>query len=230
VIAGICVVRNDTDVFERSVRHMLDQGVDELFITEGRSTDGTRELCWDLAWNLPITMYDQEGPFDQSAMMTDLAHKAGRAGADWVIPWDADEFWITPDRTPVAKVIDGLTVSKIQALHYGHADWQRRELASKPLGKVVFRYQPGLTVRNGNHDVEGLSGDTAHGVLEVRELQWRSFDHFCRKVTDRLETLNPTWPAGEAAHYRALDGASETQLQEAWDQIRATETVHDPIT
>ena len=74
---------------------MLAQGVDGIIVVDNGSTDGTRAALDALALGDPRVHVgtDSEPGFYQGMKTSYLAHLAWRAGADWVVPFDADEFW-----------------------------------------------------------------------------------------------------------------------------------------
>lgn len=95
-VFGISLVRNEVDLIRPVILHHLTLGLDRILIVDNGSTDGTGEALRDLAekddrlrWT-----YD-DSPFDQATITTELARRARRQGADWVLPFDADEFWWT---------------------------------------------------------------------------------------------------------------------------------------
>ncbi len=96
-IAAVMTVRNEVTVLPINVAYHRAQGIDEFWIVDNGSEDGTVEVLRALSqrhdW---INWASDPGPFDQSTMVTGLAKDAFEHGADWVIPIDADEFWSTP--------------------------------------------------------------------------------------------------------------------------------------
>lgn len=92
---GISVVRNEADIIGVTVAHHLSQGLDEAIVLDNGSTDGTDGVLESLAERDPrVSWRRNDSPFDQSALVTGLAREAHRRGADWVLPFDADEFWV----------------------------------------------------------------------------------------------------------------------------------------
>ena len=92
---GVSIVRDEVDVIGLTVRHLLDQGVSRILVADNCSVDGTRELLRSLARTTRrvAVVTDHEPAYYQSEKMTWLAHQAWRGGADWIVPFDADEFW-----------------------------------------------------------------------------------------------------------------------------------------
>jgi glycosyltransferase involved in cell wall biosynthesis len=226
VIAAVATVMNEADIIEASVTHLLEQGV-ELVLIADASTDGTK----DILAGLPVTVIDDTESFHRQPWWIDrLACQAQAAGADWVIPFDADEFWIATDRRTLAEVFaeQPAEVGVLQATMWQHHDFVRRELNPKPLPKVAYR-PGGVAVTEGNHAVRGAAGSTVAGLLEVRELQYRSFEHFCRKITERNATIDPALSASHGWHHKRLAGHSVDELREVWDGMMSVPTISDPI-
>lgn len=90
-------VRNEVDVLALNVAYHRSQGVEDFWIVDNGSTDGTAELLQMMAdADHRIRWTSEPGAFEQSEFVTDLARHAHRAGATWIVPIDADEFWWTP--------------------------------------------------------------------------------------------------------------------------------------
>jgi Glycosyl transferase family 2 len=92
-VTGISMVRNEADVVELSILHHLRIGCDDVLVVDNGSTDGTVAILRELSRIYPVLWTKDEGPYRQSEVMTGLARDAARGGADWVVPFDADEFW-----------------------------------------------------------------------------------------------------------------------------------------
>ena len=93
-IFGISMVRDEADIVGLSVLHNLSLGLDRVIVLDNGSTDGTDEILRRLAnADRRVRWIRDDSPFDQSAVTTDLAREAHRQGADWIVPFDADEFW-----------------------------------------------------------------------------------------------------------------------------------------
>lgn len=212
-IWGVAMVRDEVDVIGATLDHLLDQGVDRLLVADNRSIDGTRELLEQRSRDDEriVVGADPIVPYYQSEKMTWLAHRAWRAGADWVIPFDADEWWFAES----AGLADHLRQrpESVLCAHLHHmvpreadpADLVGAEfvLDATPgaVGKVAFRSHPLARVERGNHAVSrvGRVGSTLH----IAHAIYRGPRQVMRKVRqgtqaagltgDDVTELTPHW-------------------------------------
>src|SRR5688572_466349 len=105
------MVRDEADIIEWTVLHMLGQ-CDQVIVTDNGSTVGTREILDALVYlgNLTI-IEDPEPAYYQAHKMTGLAHRAREMGATWVVPFDADELWLSRDGRALCCVLNDLPES-----------------------------------------------------------------------------------------------------------------------
>lgn len=92
-ITGISIVRDEADILRLSLLHHLAIGCDDILVIDNGSTDDTPHILRKLSRRYPVRWTREEGPFRQAERTTELAREAARAGADWVVPFDTDEFW-----------------------------------------------------------------------------------------------------------------------------------------
>jgi glycosyltransferase involved in cell wall biosynthesis len=235
-VYGVSMVRDEVDIVGHTVRNMARQ-VDRLIVADNGSTDGTRDLLADLARELPLEIVDdRERGYWQSRKMTALAARAGAQGAEWIVPFDADEWWYCthgPIREHLAGIGPGMMV--VRAGLYDHVPtgvdppgpnpvlrmgWRRRE--SLPLPKVAVRWRPDLTIHQGNHGADyGGIIPAAVDMLVVRHFPYRSVEQFISKVRNGAEAYRATdLPADAGAHWRQwgdlLDRDGEEGLAEVF--------------
>lgn len=87
------MVKNEADIIEQTIRHLLNQGVEHILVADNGSTDGTYELLQELSKSLPVhVIQDREVAYYQSEKMMWLADQVTEAGAEWIVPFDADEL------------------------------------------------------------------------------------------------------------------------------------------
>lgn len=235
MIVAVMVVLDEADVIEDNVSHLLGQGVDHVIVEDGGSTDGTVDILDDLASAFPdsVTLtFDTDRAFYQDERMSRLAQRAGDMGAEWVLPVDADEFFVPVVEPSIKRALEAVPpgTAKVFARTFLHRDWDHRELEPKSLPKVVFRWAPGAALHMGNHDVTLSNTTAAWGVLDVREVQYRSLEHLVAKARKGRATLEATdLHPMYAAHTRRLGWMSDAELAEEWEAMQARPVVFDPI-
>ena len=106
-VVGLYLVRNEVDLIEANLLHHFATAIDEAIVIDNGSTDGTLEEVGRLSRTLPIHLASEPGAYDQAARVTRMARWASRRGADWLLPIDADEFWIGID-APLRSVLSEL--------------------------------------------------------------------------------------------------------------------------
>lgn len=239
------MVKDEADILPTIIRHLLAEGVERFVITDNGSTDGTVEHLEDFIANgVPITVtHDHEPGFYQSLRMTEMAHRAGRQGASFVIPFDADELWYSP----YGRLCDVLTdrVAPVQWVegyyHVPHTDdaatesdpvrrmQHRRVGRDCPQSKVCFRYRKDARLEMGQHEVF-MGGARGEGLIAFREFQYRSFDHFVRKVRNGKKAYDAAPEIGThcGIHWRRLGAMSDAELVAEWEQYLKTPTEYDP--
>ncbi len=161
------MVRDEADIIGTVIRHLLSRAWSGSLIADNLSTDGTHEILEDLARSHPVTvLMDRLPDYYQGEKTTLLARAAARAGAGWVIPFDADEIWMSPTGS-LAEWLGGVTAAVVQAPMFNHVPDAVDDLAepdpvrrlrwrkTQPnrLHKVAFRAHRRARVAYGNHGV-----------------------------------------------------------------------------
>jgi hypothetical protein len=155
-------------------------------------------------------------------------------GADWIIPFDADEYWTGGGvgSPTVRGMLEALPahIDTVYAPMYLHLTPADRARDPKPLPKVAFRPREDMTVAWGQHDVTGGEYAMAN-ALWVREWQYESYEHFCQKIDKarQLHTQPHMANSPHGTHMQRLTTLTDMQLRAVWDQHLATPTVRDPI-
>ena len=223
------MVKNEEDVIGPVIEHLLAEGIHHVIVADNLSSDGTREILEALAQRCPVTVVNDPDPAHrQSEKMTHLFHMARERGASWVIPFDADEVWVSPEGR-LADVIEGSAdADMLVALmfdHYpllrGESPFSRMRLRDRhPTGfqKVAIRAMPGVVIAHGNHMATGPVFRRIDGRLAIHHYSYRSFGHFVRKNRQGKNALDATNEADETlgAHWRKYGGYSEARLAYVW--------------
>ena len=225
MIAVVGISRNEVDICQQWLDHHTCEGIDWFYIADA-SDDGTREI---LEAHSRVTVFDDTDQYVQQAAWTNrLAAIAGGEGATWVLPVDLDEFVYAPSGATVAETLADCPHDTLCLTCWPHRDWDTRYEAQHRLPKVAFRYRPDAWIEVGNHSVTGPPG--VYDVLAMRELQYRGYDHFVRKVKERTAVLSPQDLAtGVGIHCTRLASLGDDELRIEWDAMCSAATVYDPI-
>jgi hypothetical protein len=190
-VVGLYLVRDEADIMEVNLRHHLSSIIDRAVIVDNGSNDGTTGVLRRLGKRLPIRWTRDPGAFRQGEITSDLAREAGAAGADWVLPIDADEFWVG-ERAELANTTAGVLrvpvinfVQRRDVLHrsprallsmtrrppaqVGPDNECERLVESAEIAfvemlytrKCIARPTAELAISRGNHGVVGGSGEEA---------------------------------------------------------------------
>jgi hypothetical protein len=236
-IHGVAMVRNEADLIEAFVRHNAGV-VDALHVVDHRSEDGTREILEDLMMQgLPLTLERYDGAAQrQPEIVTRLARGAFAAGADCVVPLDADEFLKIPRRSEFERAIRSFGNEYCAVMQwqtyvpdampaYAHplaAARKRRATEAHGLRKVVltraFARTPQAVVGAGNHTVlmEGPGQDLATNPARLALLPAHlgALAHFpVRSATQLVRKINVGWQAHVAA------GRDDAALAYHWREL-----------
>lgn len=229
---AVGLVRNEGDVIEAAVRHLVAQGVDHVLVADNLSTDGTHEVLrrlegTDARVHVAI---DHEPAFHQASKTTRLAQAAWRAGADWIVPFDADEFWFAEGGT-LADHLRRTTANSVRALVHNavpatgdlpliRTSTLLLESVPQSLEKRAVRSHRWLRLQRGNHGVD-RTGPVSDGLFVVH-VPYRGPRQLGRKhapeaLIDRLASAEPH----HAVQYRRGDELDAAGVPGAWETVRA---------
>lgn len=233
---AISMVRDEADIIGPIIRHMATQ-VDAIIVADNGSVDGTRVMLRDLSRELGqsgfvLTLVDDtEIGYTQSAKMTALALRARlELGADWIVPFDADELWYSPDGR-IGDLLVGVQAHLVAASLFDHVctgqdgpgndatvTMRYRKIVRAPLPKVACRWEESLTIGMGNHDASYDHQFTSTRVprIEIRHFPYRSAEQVIRKIRNGAQAYAATdLPEMYGAHWRQWGRILDEQGPEA---------------
>lgn len=223
---AVSMFKDEADVAAHVIHHLIDEGVDGIIIADNLSTDETRELilsCTAYAEKHNVILVletDSEVGYSQSRKMTALAAKAAALGADWIVPFDADEIWYSKSgrlADTLRSLDPSVSIAHCHMLnHFSTAldadedsnpfvnlTWREGNLSEYP--KVAFRWMPEAIIHAGNHGVDLPSGSTSN-CLELRHFPFRSFEHLKNKTIKGKKAIEaaPELSPNFGVHWRLL--------------------------
>lgn len=231
MITAISMVRDEQDIIGWTIEHLLAHGINRLIIADNLSADDTRAI---LDKHPEVTVVDDNDPaYLQGEKMTRLAQMAYREGADWVLPFDADELFYPPDGT-IAEFLNDCPADIIETTVWDHVPTiadpgddpnpftriTMRRTNPQRMPKIVFRAHPDAELHMGNHDVNRPGIRT--GGLHGRHFGYRTFDQLKRKVRNGRQAYEASnLHQRYGGHWRELGAMSDDQLEERWEWYRA---------
>ena len=220
---AVAMVRNEQDVIAESVQHLLDQGVSRVVVMDNGSTDATMSALRAIGDERLLLGRDHETGYYQAAKMTLLSRWAGRWGAEWVVPFDADEFWSAPGGSLVEHLAtcpaDVARARIHNAFPTDEPDRWRLERNADALRKVAFRPHPLATLNPGNHSVT-RPGLICTGIA-LLHLPWRSPEQLAGKLRQGAAAIaamkeRPGW----GDHWQEHGSDGDQALAHLWDELR----------
>ncbi len=234
-VFGICMCRDAEDIIGYIVEHMIEQ-VDHVVVADNLSIDKTREILEKFGSKITL-VEDNDPAYRQSEKMTSLAHLARRLGAEWVVPFDADEWWYS-DQGRLADVIRDNNYCIYVAPLFDHVPTgvdsddpnpmkriSYRRSSFSPLHKVAVRVKDDLTIAMGNHNASyALHMPTyGEGLIQIRHYPYRSAEQFVDKAVVGAMALDLTdLPYAMGQHWRDYAHIAETQGAEALMEVFRT--------
>lgn len=225
-VIAIAMMHDEEDVAPYVVRHMLDE-CDAVIVADHASTDGTREIL-DGIGDPRLTVISIVGAYRQAERMNGLAERAFALRAEWIVPFDADEWWYSPN----GRIADVLRLQR--SVVTIARTWQlvpqpdddpndpnpftrlRFRRPTPDYQKVAFRPQRGRVLTAGNHRL--LDGPVGRlGPLAVNHAPYRSLEHFMRKVRHGKLALEASGAnPREGWHWQTLGAQSDEELAHWW--------------
>jgi len=241
-VIGVSMFRNEADVARYVVRHMLDE-CDRVIVADNCSTDETRDILAGIA-DTHFTLTDESSfAYRQSETMMRLAAMAPEA--EWIVPFDADEWWDSPQgrlRDVLPRIgtdaVAAMTSDMIPAFDDDPHDpnpftrirWARAStsLWSRPESrKAAFRPGPGRVLMQGNHGIVGQPLP-AFGPLRVRHFPFRTYEQAAAKLRHgraAVLALNGELD-GSGTHWKEWGAYSDDEMRAWWADWTRRDLAH----
>lgn len=141
-ITGLLIARDEADIVRMTILYHLALGCDNVLVIDNGSTDDTPRILEKLSRRYPVQWTREDGPFMQAQRTTELAREAARAGADWVVPFDADEFWWTRTKT-LRSLLEETSAGVIQTRVVNFVQRRRQHRSSRScVARMTWRAEP----------------------------------------------------------------------------------------
>lgn len=245
MIAAVTMVRDEEDIIVQVISQLFTEGVDRVWVADNMSVDKTRPLLEELAGRYPIIIVDDDEPgYYQPEKLMKLAAMAGADGADWILPFDADEWWMGAAGYTIGQILGSIPADVVVNYGYDHVPrrddpddpdpvrrmgWRRADAQRLP--KVAYRWAADARLHYGNHDVDH-AGRREHHVLEYRHFGYRSLDQMVRKVRQGKAALDaaPGVHQMYGSHWRTKGALAVEALEAEWVALLDEQNlVHDPV-
>jgi glycosyltransferase involved in cell wall biosynthesis len=247
-VFAILMVKDEIDVIESNIRYLQTQDIDEFYIADNLSTDGTYETLSALSEEFKnITLIkDNTIGYYQSDKMNLWSRECFNMGADFVIPIDADEIWHSLDKNKTLgetiKTVDAdIFVAKSTDFiptifdNFNESNFIKRmchmKQNSDSFSAVAFNYHEGFELEMGNHGVRNHPGKRSIDTIGLRHYQYRSFPQFVKKVKNgKLAYDNTNFPQYMGSHWRRLGAMTDEELQVYWNEYTNVPIIEDKFT
>ena len=236
-VVGLVMVRNEEDVVDHVVRHMLAQ-VDQVIVADNLSTDRTRSILDNIDSTKLVIVDDLDPAYRQAEKMTALAEDWAEPG-DWLVPFDADELWCMSNGMPLGEGLRSLSNDAVSGKSWVHVPQNSDVKIECPFStmpwrvstpeawpKAAFRWKVATDhIEQGNHWMKGPLMD----AIDIRHFQYRSYEHLVAKVTVGAAALAAAnLPGNSGEHWRRLSSMPDTELESWWDDYTRQKLEWDP--
>lgn len=158
-------VRNAADLVRVNLLHHLALGLERILLLDNGSRDGTLETVERLARSRPIEVRRDAGPFRQDELMNGLAAAALDGGADWVLPIDADEFFVSSRPLPELLGASAAGALEVELVNFVQRRWRTR---AGERGLLTMDHRPSRTISH-----EDARYHVGAGEWSLVEIAWR---------------------------------------------------------
>lgn len=186
---AVAMAKDEGDIVYKTLCHLASNGVDGIVIANNLSKDNTQEEIEKAKKHIEeaipgiqiIVLEDNVVQYTQSEKMSNLAEMARGHGAEWIIPFDVDEIWYSPNSTlkEAINTINDENYDVYRVLYTNHSITKNDPVNKHPFEsmgykwsmptnhKSCFRFRSGdskVKISNGNHFVQHNGWDIGQHV------------------------------------------------------------------
>lgn len=194
-LVGITCARNEKDILKASILWHLEQGVDLVLVRIDGATDGTYESIKELSSNNPKVIlldFTSQELFVQGKILTEMLEIAKKEyQADYVIAFDADEFWSTNNNQSLKQFLSSNPTAIFMAKPFNIGPDLKEEVFIEPpytrLTKLCYPSDIISVIEIGSHSVinkDGTAIKQADHQLTYYHIPIRSWEQFEQKVSN----------------------------------------------
>jgi hypothetical protein len=231
---AVGLVRDEEDIIRGVIQHLLNQDVAGIIVVDNMSSDGTAAILEQLRSETSRLLVGRDllHEFHQGKKVSYLAHLAWKCGADWIIPFDADEQWFAPSgtlggflrRVPRERDVVWADYRAVWPPANGAFAWRGGgtwavDAHIDPRRKVAFRSRRWVYVGEGNHAVRYGFGE-AQTELHMLHYSARSLAQLSKKAKAGVAGLDAAgMDANIGTHWRSWAAANPSEQAELWSRL-----------
>lgn len=167
-IVATILAKDEEDILDHMIKHHINVGIEAFIVTNNRSSDKTRDIA--ASYKEVVKIFDEmDNTHHQEAHVTKMARYACKLQPEWIVHFDADEFWSgfefldTVKENGVASTIAYIHPPVTPEVGFNPQE-QRFYLDMKEIqasmeeSKVIHRPNENIVIQHGNHWMDNVEG------------------------------------------------------------------------
>jgi len=221
------MAKDEADIIQDTVKNQILNGCDYVYVYDNMSSDKTFTLLKDLQQVYPniVVRADPDPAYYQAKKMnTWIQQIVNYHGMSWIIPFDADEFWIWKREDFENWDREGIDCSRFVLRNYipiiddndNILDW-RFEIGPIHFGKVAFKATGQTNILAGNHSAVNVKTEIIadEDYNYINHFQYRSFEQMKKKLINGKKAYDLTNLPPEVGNHWRQDWTDE-KIHQYW--------------